>query len=144
MDILEVGQIWEATLRGTKEKCTYEILKLTDLKVFYFFTTPTNDGGCDYRHRSLFVEERTLITTADGKPYVKPNDYRAMDVWECVATPEGQARQAILIVTDPINDKLYWMNGYGSDPSCFEGTNLINRPQNYRLIYRDGKAVTND
>jgi len=127
---LKVGQVWSG---GNGGKYIKEILKISGEKCYYFFSY-LSEEGCEDSCIDVFINHNTLITNADGTPHVKPNDYRAGDVWEY---NNGDTKEAILI-TLAYGDLIRYSS------RRLVKTNLLHtEPNLYRLIYRDGKVVTN-
>jgi len=139
--ILEVGQVWKS-IKTEKE---WTVIDLFDVEsVPYVAHKLMLDGvvvNVAFCTQSNFVNGVTLITTADGKPYVKPNDYKAGDVWEDLRD----------------NDLISFMKGSGGLLECRyvffvfweHHENVRHVPdlevsQNFRLVFRDGKVITND
>ena len=103
MDIkLEVGQVWKS-IKTEKE---WTVIDLFDVEsVPYVAHKLMLDGvvvNVAFCTQSNFVNGVTLITTADGKPYVKPSDYRAGDVWDLGGdiVQKGAFTKTLLIYRD--------------------------------------------
>lgn len=133
---LEVGQVWIRTDDATP--ISKEIVKIVGDCVYYYVSYRTCVEGHDILSGGVgaFMENHTLITTADGKPYVPANDYQEGDVWEW---NDAGYSCAILIIKHEGEIKLTSSSRPGRPYSVAE-SQLISKPQDYRLIYRDGKV----
>ena len=136
MDIeLEVGQVWA---NGDK---TWTILDLFDEGDSPYVAHKFHDRGVfkdvTYCDKRSFLKDVTLITTADGKPYVKPNDYQDGDVWA-----HKVGRVTALIKRD--GGKIFVITPKSRSWIDIEDTLLNNHPECYELSVRNGKVVTND
>ncbi len=136
---LEVGQVWV----DKSGRFNGEILKLHEDYVFVY--SERCDNPNHYKSavftRDDFVEaHKTLITTADGKPHVAPNDYQDGDVWEFLGAGYSYA---VLIIKHDGEIKFTEASRAGR-PYTVAQSILISSPQDYRLIYRDGEVTAND
>ena len=129
---LEVGQVWE-TMIGGKPFLRKIIWLDEDIVIVLESNNNFNSWRVDSYHAPGFHKHNTLITTADGKPYVKPNDYRPGDVWE--GAFGGNSLEYFIYRTSVLR---YICSEGASGPVC---NNFINNPQDYTLKHRDGKQV---
>jgi len=128
---LEVGQVWKSSEYEVSIKDVYESC---NSKVIAYRRTVLNTSILDsmYHPEETFRKYyQTLITNADGTPHVKPNDYQAGDVW--VFIPENSA-----ILIAEIEGELKLIGSYDARPFPVAKSLLTSKPQDYKLIHREG------
>ena len=135
---LKVGQVW----RSESGRFEREILKIHDKCVFYY-SEKVDDASMYTSGKTNiigFIESHTLITNADGTPHVKPNVYRHGDVWAFYGNSDTPDNSYLIKF---VNGHLRAISKQLDLP--LSETALKGEFQSdYRLIYRDGKVVTND
>jgi len=136
---LEVGQVWEGfdnmkwTILGFSKEFNKSMVlhRLSDGR-----ENNNTRFDCGYCIEEMFRDDLTLITNADGTPYVKPNDYQDGDVWIYKdKTP------IIISVTD---ETVLFIDKFHFQFQSIKDTTFLDNPQDYKLIYRKGQGVIND
>ena len=130
---LEVGQGWEGaenrkwTILGfSKEGNNIMVLhRLSDGR-----ENKNTRFDCGYCREEIFRDGLSLITNADGTPYVKPNDYRDGDVWQ------NKSMSGLYSFNNGLYRNVFDVN---DEYSIVHDSSLFNeQPQDFKLIYRKG------
>lgn len=140
---LEVGQVWRSISGSSKE---WTILDIFNVKGNPYIAHKFMNAGVvenvAFCEEYSFIDGVTLITTADGTPYVAPNDYREGDIWEDYKGSEyGNELFCFDIFSDESELKFKSVFHDGDE---YAPIDCLLNDENFILIYRGGKVVTND
>ena len=133
---LEVGQVWRHH-SGYK----WEVIGVYENNgVIIEMAMKSLESGKLSMHDTVnWTKFYTLITNADGTPYIKPNDYRAGDVWAYFGgnkTPE-----TAYLIKGGDDEQLRVLSRY-TDANIVDCPAFFGPEQHhYKLVYRHGKGV---